>query len=1171
MDFDDNGAHSSYPKIPKEIVNAINTNSLVVFVGAGLSGLFNLPLWNQLSLQMLDGIHEEKIDGKRIISHSTRNSLRSESSDPRRLLSIIFEMCDDKSLFYSHLKSKLSINTNGNASNGTSIEDRLEKPRQLVRILERWNSSVITTNYDTILDELLGYTVFDSGNDVIVPEGGFSKPYLVHIHGSIKKPEKMIITVSQYYQMYHGSGEWEPTRDFLKKVFGTSTILFIGYGMRDYELLEYAQSSGRKNAYFLLEPHTKLDEVVVEPLKHYYDSVNIRMIPYYIDEDGYITILDVLSRWEDELNLLSRIPADRCEEINLLISKEPDDSGCKRISTLIEFENYLKNFIHKIEGTTYEIEWIKLLSQKHALYPDVINKYIKDGKNDTVSILITYLCTVLKNNRDDMFLREVTRDVVCYVIDATAKGKVGSADYIIHSRCIQLIVMLIDDFDESAMGYLESVSSFGEYGFTVVDTISEDIEYFLGLTNRSQIILMRYSLNLTLTVKTVSDRYWAQVLYESLDGKLNQLVLNDLFDYLNHYLIAFTDKEQYAGLEIGSIKEYLSGKSHNERYYNLIAWMCSVIRNLSGDKLEIFVKNNLNNKHHIRKTLAQYAINVHFNELQTLFWQIDDYSNLNYSELYDTIKNNTQYFDHFRVQGFVNTVKKSFENLGPNPDLTRAYRYSLLKLMPLGFTEVELALRDNYVEDENRYRRPEDRGKLIMYSSTWVSEKNNPVKYASLSEVLEAIHSEDLFFHERMAIETYLEMNPGELVKQSETIDDIPCVFYNIISRGMETYDGNAEDIFKIYSRIVYLAVENDPDYLVGCLFYFKRWSKKNNLESRLSEVLVDVAERNVERFCSNAIEETDNKLIESANQWFTGILWALLNDIDCKVVRPYSSRIVQVLSYVIKNASKESRLLVCLLVALRWNVVEFFDKDWAKANYQDVVCNHESYWPAAMYLFNSHLDKEIYDCMMESGKLDQILNLDSEDTTIEQAIRSVGASATFAYSQYGEPGYLQIIRNGIRTHNYSSVVYGVLSTLIRDDVEDQTSETILGLMIEFINENTNPFNHTAMLADFMKQGKGSLETKLRLASVLILKSEHIVSEFYEVLREVAISYEETVEIALNIAKQNGLYYCESYESLIRELAHYGPDLSKIREICNIMGNKGLDVYYQIEREMDNI
>lgn len=190
----------------------------------------------------------------------------------------------------------------------------------------------------------------------------------------------MIITVSQYYQMYHGSEEWEPTRDFLKKVFGTSTILFIGYGMRDYELLEYAQSSGRKNAYFLLEPHTKLDEVVVEPLKHYYDSVNVRMIPYYIDEDGYITILDVLSRWEDELNLLSRIPADRCEEINLLISKEPDDSGCKRIFTLIEFENYLKNFIHKIEGTTYEIEWIKLLSQKHALYPDVINKYIKDGK-----------------------------------------------------------------------------------------------------------------------------------------------------------------------------------------------------------------------------------------------------------------------------------------------------------------------------------------------------------------------------------------------------------------------------------------------------------------------------------------------------------------------------------------------------------------------------------------------------------------------------------------------------------------------------------------------------------------------------------------------------------------------------------------------------------------------
>ena len=1173
MDLKDGEPDKNHPTIPNEIVDAINTNSLVVFIGAGLSGLFHLPLWNHLALQMLDEIHEERIDGKRIISHSTRNSLRSESNDPRRLLSIIYEMCDDKTVFHSHLKSKLSINPNGNVPNDTSgTDDCLAKPRELVRILERWNSSVITTNYDTILDELLhGYIVFDSGNDVNVPEGGFSKPYLVHIHGSIKKPESMIITVSQYYQMYHGSEDWKTTRDFLRKVFGTSTILFIGYGMRDYELLEYAQSSGRKDAYFLLEPHTKLDEVVIEPLKRYYDSVNVRMIPYFIDEDGYITILDVLSRWENELNLLSRIPADRCEEIDMLISKEPDDAGRIRISTLIEYENYLRYFINKIEGTTHETEWIKALSQAHALYPNVILKYIREGKTSTASILMTNLSRVLKKNRDDEFLRETARDVVQHVMDSTIKGKIDSNDYIIHRRCMQMIVILMDDLGESVMDYLELASSLDEDGSTVIDTISEDVDSFLELKNLSKVALLRYSLTHSLTVKTVSDGYWAQLLYESLKGKLDQPVLDDLFDYLNHHFIEYTDEEPYAGSEIGSIKEYLSRDSHYDREYCLLKWICSVVGDLSGDKLETFVKNNLNSRHHLRKTMAQYVINVHFNELQALFWQIDDYSNLNYSELYDTVKNNVQYFDHSNVRSFVDTVIRSFENLGPDPDFARAYRYSLLKLMPCGFIEVESALNDNRVEDEMQYRKPEDRGKLIMFSSTWGSEENNPVEYTSLSEVLDAIHSENLSYQERRAVETYLEKNSDELVKQPEAIEDIPCVLYNTISRGMEICGGDSEEIFRIYSRIIHATIDRNPDYLQDCLFHFKRWSKNNNFEGRLSEVLVDVAERNVELFCTKDIVEMDDKLIESANNWFTGILWALLNDLNYEAVKPYSSRIVQVLNDVMENASTEGRLLVRLLVAFRWYTAVLFDKDWTKTNYMDILCNHESYWPTAMFLLNSYFDKEIYDSMIKSGKLNEILDVRSKNTNIIQAIVSVGASATFAYSKYKDIDYLQIIRNGASSHNYSYVIQGILSQLIHDYAEDETSETIMSQTIEYVNGNPEGFHHTPILADFIKQGNGSMKTKLRLANSLISKSEHVVSRFYDVLREEAVECQETVDIALNIANQNLMYYCESYELLIRELACKSPDKNKVREICNILGNRGLDVYYQIEREMDRL
>lgn len=338
---------------------------------------------------------------------------------------------------------------------------------------------------------------------------------------------------------------------------------------------------------------------------------------------------------------------------------------------------------------------------------------------------------------------------------------------------------------------------------------------------------------------------------------------------MSEYFIAFTDEEPHAGSTVGSINEYLSGNYHHDRAFNLMAWMCSAIRDLPGDRLEVFVTDNLNSSHCLRKALAQYAVNIHFNELQSLFWRIDDYSNLNYSELYDMVRNNAQYFDPSNVKSFVNNVNRSFKRF--NPDYARACRYSLLKLMPIGFSEVESALDKNHVENESRYGRPEDRGKAVVISASWGSEEHNPVEYSSLSEVLEVFHSGNLSFHERRAVETYLENNPDELVEQPEAIDDIPCVFYNIISKGIETYGADPETIFRIYSRIVHVTVENNPELLVGCLFYFKRWSKNNNLEDRLCEVLVDVAERNVEQFCNDRVVETDNMLVQSSNYWFTG------------------------------------------------------------------------------------------------------------------------------------------------------------------------------------------------------------------------------------------------------------------------------------------------------------
>lgn len=47
-------------EIHKEIKNAIQNNSLVLFIGSGLSARFNLPTWNKLVKDIISDIDSEK-------------------------------------------------------------------------------------------------------------------------------------------------------------------------------------------------------------------------------------------------------------------------------------------------------------------------------------------------------------------------------------------------------------------------------------------------------------------------------------------------------------------------------------------------------------------------------------------------------------------------------------------------------------------------------------------------------------------------------------------------------------------------------------------------------------------------------------------------------------------------------------------------------------------------------------------------------------------------------------------------------------------------------------------------------------------------------------------------------------------------------------------------------
>jgi hypothetical protein len=69
---------------------------------------------------------------------------------------------------------------------------------------------------------------------------------VIHLHGSLREPETMIMTTSDYisrYAAYNRSSNdpqtENPVLTFLSFLFQHRTVLFIGYGLEELEILEY--------------------------------------------------------------------------------------------------------------------------------------------------------------------------------------------------------------------------------------------------------------------------------------------------------------------------------------------------------------------------------------------------------------------------------------------------------------------------------------------------------------------------------------------------------------------------------------------------------------------------------------------------------------------------------------------------------------------------------------------------------------------------------------------------------------------------------------------------------------------------------------------------------------------------------------------------------------------
>ena len=278
------------PDIPDEIRDAIDKGTLAVFIGAGVSRLVGCHGWDVLARNLVSRCHDEGI-----INFREYDTL-SHIPDHKKTITICYHLFDDKhrtDVFYDEMDKSLRV---GVPIKTPNIYDEIYRLRGLF----------LTTNADTHFDRLFNlpnilYREYEFREDRL------DRTNLYHIHGSIIDRSSLIFTVSAYMQRYKQAPEFIK---FLDRIFREYTVLFLGYGVTEFEIIDFMlKDKPKKGAgaprHFILSPFYSGEDNILRYEQTYYNDLGINILGYEKDTNGYRQLIEVIRHWNDEINLVT--------------------------------------------------------------------------------------------------------------------------------------------------------------------------------------------------------------------------------------------------------------------------------------------------------------------------------------------------------------------------------------------------------------------------------------------------------------------------------------------------------------------------------------------------------------------------------------------------------------------------------------------------------------------------------------------------------------------------------------------------------------------------------------------------------------------------------------------------------------------------------------------------
>lgn len=194
--------------INTQIIEAMQKDKLILFVGAGLSISKGYPTWNELIEKILNKLEENDDTYKHFIP-----LLSGGKMDALQVLDIIkakrkevFEVLEDS--------IKIPID-----------DSNLKLHKKIGEISKK----IITTNYDKLLETATGFSKITHSSEYNIASLSDRDNFVFKIHGCIDEPDHCILFQEDYINLYNETATVERLKGFISDY----TILFIGFSYSD--------------------------------------------------------------------------------------------------------------------------------------------------------------------------------------------------------------------------------------------------------------------------------------------------------------------------------------------------------------------------------------------------------------------------------------------------------------------------------------------------------------------------------------------------------------------------------------------------------------------------------------------------------------------------------------------------------------------------------------------------------------------------------------------------------------------------------------------------------------------------------------------------------------------------------------------------------------------------